>query len=434
MRRLHWRIYLALLASLLVFGVLLGALWRQLLDPPADLDDLTVGELVAVLPPADAPREAYAKPAARLSASWGATVAVFDENGRWLGGSESLRPALEHLREHRLRDRPLGRAAMPPMSSRSNWPGRRREIDLPDGRTVRLWQVRPFGGRPPHPLYGLVLVGLAAAASSYAVARSLTRRLERVKHGMEAFGAGNLATRAPVEGRDEIAGLAKSFNHAAERIQQLVASHKALLANASHELRSPLTRLRMAVELLPEAGAERRPELEHEAARSLAEIDGLVEEILTASRLEAQPEAALQRSSFDLLEVVREEGGSRGALVSGSPTPILADERLLRRAVRNLIDNALRHGAPPVEAAVSASSGFAEVRVSDHGAGVPEAERERIFEPFYRRPGKSEAESGTGLGLALVRRIARAHGGDVWVASSDPPGIGAVLVLRIAIP
>lgn len=428
MKRLHWRIYLALLASLLVFGVLLGALWRQLLDPPADLDDLTVGELVAILPPADAPPEAYARPAARLSASWGATVVVFDENGRWLGGSEPLRQVVEHMREHRPRDRPLGRATMPP---RSNWPGRRREIDLPDGRSVRLWQVRPFGGRPPHPLYGLVLVGLAAAAASYAVARSLTRRLERVQRGMEAFGAGDLATRAPIEGRDEIARLAQSFNQAAERIQQLVAGHKALLANASHELRSPLARLRMAVELLPEAGAERRPELEHEAARSLAEIDGLVEEILAASRLEAQAEAALQRSSFDLLEVVREEGGSRGALVSGSPTPIVADERLLRRAVRNLIENALRHGAPPVEVTVSVSSGFAEVRVSDKGMGVPEAERERIFEPFYRRPGKSEAESGTGLGLALVRRIARAHGGEAW-AEAQPDG--AVFVLRLAMP
>ncbi len=431
MKRLHWRIYLALLASLLVFGVLLGALWRQLLDPPADLDDLTVGELVAILPSANAPPEAYTKPAARLSASWGATVGVFDENGRWLGGSESLRPALEHLRGHRLRDRPLGRAPMSPLASRSNWPGRRREIDLPDGRTVRLWQVRPFGGRPPHPLYGLVLVGLAAAAASYAVARSLTRRLERVQRGMEAFGAGNLATRAPVEGQDEIAGLAQSFNQAADRIERLVAGHKALLANASHELRSPLTRLRMAVELLPESGAERRPELEQEATKSLAEIDRLVEEILTASRLEAQPEASLQRTSFDLLQLVREEAEPGGIEVSGPPTPILADERLLRRAVRNLIENALRHGAPPVEATVSAASGFAEVRVSDQGTGVPEAERERIFEPFYRRPGKSEAESGTGLGLALVRRIARAHGGEAW-AEAQPNG--AVFVLRLAMP
>jgi signal transduction histidine kinase len=187
----------------------------------------------------------------------------------------------------------------------------------------------------------------------------------------------------------------------------------------------------MAVELLPEAGVERRPELEHEAARSLAEIDGLVEEILTASRLEAQPEGSLQRTSFDLLQLVREEAELGGIEVSGPPTPILADERLLRRAVRNLIENALRHGAPPVEATVSTPSGFAEVRVSDHGTGVPEAERERIFEPFYRRPGKSEAESGTGLGLALVRRIARAHGGEARVESL--PGGGIVFVLRLGV-
>ena len=429
MKHLRWRIYFALLASLLVFGFLLGALWRQVLDPPADLAELSAQELSAVLPPPDAPRDAYTRPTARLSSAWGATVAVFDRDGHWLGGSEPKQPfPLDRARRMRPHE--------PPGSlQRSPWPGRRREILLADGRRVRMWQVRRLVGRPPHPLLGLALVGLAAAAASYAVARGLTRRLERVQRGMEAFGAGDLSTRAPVEGRDEVAGLAHSFNQAAERIERLVAGHKALLANASHELRSPLARLRLAVELLPESGAERRPELEQEATRSLAEIDQLVEEILLASRLDAQPEASLQRAEVDLVALMREETETRGVSISAESLAtcrVWVDERLVRRAARNLIDNAVRHGGLPVEVALSTGeAGRVEIRVSDHGPGVPQGERERLFEPFYRRAGKSEAESGVGLGLALVRRIARAHGGEAWVEAA--PAGGAVFVLRIVV-
>jgi two-component system OmpR family sensor kinase len=442
-KKLHWRIYFALLVSLLVFGAVIGGIWRQVFDPPADLDELSAGELQAILPPADAPEAEYARPLARLAANWGSILVVSGPGGERLAASPGV-PNFERFRglrgdgrrfqrheEHRIDETPLVRG-------RFHWPERFREFELADGRRVRVWQTRPFGRRPPHPLYALALVVLATAASSYFVARSLTRRLERLQSGVEAFGSGNLKARAPVEGSDEVAGLARSFNQAAERVEQLVDGHKNLMANASHELRSPLARLRLAVELLPDSPPEKKDELESEATRSLREIDLLVEEILLSSRLEALAEGAVERTPVDLVALVREESEALGATVevSGEPGVGAVDERLVRRALRNLVENAFRHGSPPVGVGISRAGGMVYVRVSDRGPGVPEAERERIFEPFYRRPGKSESQSGAGLGLALVRRIARAHGGDVDLEGLDTldARAGAVFELRLAAP
>jgi signal transduction histidine kinase len=223
------------------------------------------------------------------------------------------------------------------------------------------------------------------------VVRRLRQRLERLQRGVEALGAGELSARVKVEGKDEVARLAESFNRAAARIEELVAAHKALLANASHELRTPLARIRMALELGKERG---------EIERDLAELDALIDEVLLASRLDAL--SSLENiEDVDLLALAAEEAARYEVEVQGEPLTLRGDPRLLRRMIRNLLENARRHGAPPVR--VSLRGG--ELRVCDAGPGVPEAERERIFEPFYSR-------RGTGLGLALVRQIARRHGGE----------------------
>ena len=246
------------------------------------------------------------------------------------------------------------------------------------------------------------------AVGAYPVVRRTTRRLERLQTSVEALGAGDLATRVKIEGRDEIAALATSFNRSAERIEGLVGAHKSLLANASHELRSPLARIRMAIEML-EAGA--KPGLKRELERDIAELDTLVDEILVASRLDAV--AALEvREDVDLLALAAEECARFDAALDGKPVSIRGDPRLLRRLIRNLLENARRYGGgTPIDVGVTNSNGEALVRVCDRGPGVPEAERERIFEPFYRPAGAREREGGVGLGLALVRQIARKHGG-----------------------
>jgi signal transduction histidine kinase len=226
---------------------------------------------------------------------------------------------------------------------------------------------------------------------------------------VDALGSGDLAARVDVEGRDEVAALAASFNRSAERIEALVGAHKTLLANASHELRSPLARIRMAIEMLK---ADAKPALKAELERDIAELDALVDEILVASRLDAV--ATLEaREEVDLLALAAEECARMDAALDGEPTTIRGDPRLLRRLIRNLLENARRHGGgTPVEVTLVAAPQSAMLRVCDRGAGVPEAERERIFEPFYRPAGAREREGGVGLGLALVRQIARKHGGE----------------------
>ena len=281
------------------------------------------------------------------------------------------------------------------------------------------------GGRPAHRRIfhgGLVavlgLLGVAVAVGAYPVARRLTRRLERLRAGVEGLGAGDLRTRVPVEGNDEVAALAISFNRAADRIEALVGAQRTLLASASHELRSPLARLRVALELM---GAD-RPDLRERVARDVSELDELIGELLLASRLESV-EQLDRLEDVDLLGLVAEEAARSTAEVSGQPVVVKGDAKLLRRLVRNLLENAVRYGAPPVEATVDAVGGRARLRICDRGPGVPEEERERIFAPFYRSSSRPPGEGGSGLGLSLVRQIARRHGGD---ATCEPASDGHV--------
>jgi len=267
--------------------------------------------------------------------------------------------------------------------------------------------------RHRNPLIGLVLflggIALAVAIAAYPVVRGLTRRLERLQAGVETLGAGNLAARVKVEGRDEVARLAASFNGAAARIEELMGAHRLLLANASHELRTPLSRLRLGLELYEQ---KQDPHLKAELARDIAELDLLIDEILLTSRLDAAP--AMQREPVDLLGLAAEECAHYDECrLRGEPITIRADARLLRRLMRNLLDNARRHGAPPVSVTVGRDGPHAVIEVADAGAGVPASERDHVFTPFRRLGGETK---GAGLGLALVRQIARLHGGDATVA------------------
>ena len=240
------------------------------------------------------------------------------------------------------------------------------------------------------------------------------------RSSVEALGGGDLAARVAVQGRDEVAALAASFNRAAERIEQLVAAHKTLLANASHELRSPLARMRVGVEML---GEHAKPALRAELERNVAELDALVDEILLASRLDAV-ESLEVREAVDLLALAAEECARVDAALEGDPVTLNGDPRLARRMIRNLLENARRYGGEtPIDVEVRRSADDTMlIRVCDRGPGVPEAERERIFEPFYRPAGARERAGGVGLGLALVRTIARKHGGDVQCVAREGGG------------
>jgi signal transduction histidine kinase len=303
-------------------------------------------------------------------------------------------------------------------------------VRLPDGRRL---EARATHGRR-HAPYGLVALTLLAAAvgvGAYPVVRRLTSRLERLQAGVESLGAGELSARVKVEGRDEVARLAESFNRAAGRIEELVGAHRTLLANASHELRTPLARIRMAVELMKEnADPKRRAELE----RDVAELDALIDEILLASRLDSLNERQTDEE-VDLLALAAEECSRyEGAELDGEPVTLRGDPRLLRRMIRNLLENAKRHGAPPIEVRISRAGEGAQIAVCDRGPGVPQAERERVFDRFYRAGTAGGEIAGAGLGLALVRQIARRHGGEARCATQDGGGSCFIVTLPIHQP
>lgn len=267
----------------------------------------------------------------------------------------------------------------------------------------------------------MVFFALVVAIGAFPVVRRLTRRLESLQLSLEAFGAGHLSTRVAVEGRDEVASLAASFNRSADYIEVLLNSQKTLLSNASHELRSPLARIRMAVEIMQERA---QPEIRRELLRSMAELDQLIEEILLASRLDAIPDAVPNAENMDLTAVLAEECVSVDAHLDAQAVSICGDARLLRRMVRNLLENARRYGEGTPIMVKLAINGDQEVQldVLDNGPGIPVTEVENIFIPFYRLPGTSEREGGVGLGLSLVRQIASAHGGAVFCLPHERGG------------
>jgi signal transduction histidine kinase len=284
-------------------------------------------------------------------------------------------------------------------------------------------------------LLGLLFVAIAGAA--WPAVRALTRRLQALRLGVERFGAGQLSHRVEVSGGDEVAAVAKSFNQAAARIETLVQSHQSLLANASHELRSPLARLKMALSLLEGSEGPQRDRLRQEIRTNIGELDELVEEVLLASRLDSNG-AMGGTETVDLLGLAAEEAARVNAQLEGVPVNLQGDERLLRRALRNLLENAQRYGrteghtgtdAQNITVQVLRQGDVVEVQVCDRGPGVPMAQRERIFEPFFRLPGHAERAGGVGLGLSLVKQIAARHGGSVRCEARAGGGSCFVLVL-----
>jgi len=258
-----------------------------------------------------------------------------------------------------------------------------------------------------------VPLGILIVALCYPLVRRLTRRLERLQSSVEALGSGDLTARVQVEGRDEVARLAQSFNSAAAQIEKLVGAHKLLLANVSHELRTPLSRLRLTAELLKEvADPKRKADLE----KDVTEIDALIEQILLSSRLDAVGELDVHED-VDLLALAAEESERCGESdITGEPVIVRGDPTLLQRMIRNLIENAQKHGSSPIEVRVYPQGRNAVLTVSDSGDGIPAAEREHVFAPFYRWRGTRSR--GSGLGLALVRQIARQHGGEAGAAAT----------------
>ncbi|MGJ7518937.1 ATP-binding protein [Variovorax sp. LT1P1] len=370
----------------------------------------------------------------------GVAVVTFAAGWAWqMADEQRTAPLPREVVLRDTQDRVIGTGT----SLRTSRPGEALEftISLKDGQEFQM-EFGPRkdrqGGPPPwvRPQTGffwlLGLVGLATAIGLFPIVRRLTQRLETLQRGVQRWGDGDLSARVPEDGQDEVADLSMRFNAAAARVETLVRSHKSLLANASHELRSPLTRIRMGLELM---GERPSPAARDEISRNIGELDQLIDEILLSSRLDASEADVGTIETVDLIGLAAEESARVDVeldLAEGTDSALLQVQgvsRLLRRAIRNLLENARRYGAGTIELRLEADAHWARVRVDDRGPGVPPALRERIFEPFYRLPGASEREGGVGLGLALVKSIAERHGGSV--RCEERPGGGASFVIEL---
>ena len=441
MKSLYLRIYATLVVLLLLFAALSGWLFQRQIEHERGRAQSVLTERMSAwaeliqrsLPGVDATPDEQAAALREWSQRLRLPLALDSSSGQRIGASDSF--------ERRQADgaRSLG---VPLEDGRMLWimrPGPR-----PEGRGPRSGRE---GGRerspgPPLPFVPfewqrgvgliaiLVILFVAVAAGAYPVVRRLTRRLEALKRGVEQFGAGELSHRVAVSGNDEVAAVATSFNIAAARVEALLQSHRSLLANASHELRSPLARMKMAVSMLDQASTAQRERLKREIDTNVAELDALVEEVLLASRLDATEDLA-HPERIELLPLAVEEAARFNVPVEGVAASIHGDERLLRRALRNLLENARRYGGADIGVEVESAPAdrIVSVRVCDRGPGVPEAMRERIFEPFFRMPGHAEQAGGVGLGLSLVKQIAERHGGRVRCEARE--GGGSCFVIEL---
>lgn len=451
MKSLYLRIWLTVVAVLLLFALVAGWLFQSNVEVERSRVQSMWTERAAgwaalienVLPHADAPVAEQREVLLDWSRRLRMPLALDDAAGVRIATSEAYA-----RREEEGVERARRAVRLPLSDGRALWllrpvPGG------PRGAGMRGEGGAALGGPPLLPAWMPALPGLpggvglvvmlavlfvAIALGAYPVVRRLTRRLEALQRGVELFGAGQLGHRVDASGADEVAALAASFNAAAQRVEALLASHRSLLANASHELRSPLTRMKMALSMLGSAGPREREPLQREIERNIRELDDLVEEVLLASRLDAAraPDQRAVREPVALLSLAAEEAARVTAVVSGDDATVCGDERLLRRALRNLLENARRYGgseAPQVE--VRRVANQVRLSVNDRGPGVPQSQRERIFEPFYRLPGHAEQAGGVGLGLSLVRQIAQAHDGQVSCEAREGGGSRFVLTLPV---
>lgn len=282
---------------------------------------------------------------------------------------------------------------------------------------------------------GMLILTLAVIVGVVIVAHLLLRRLfgplRALSDGVARLGSGELDVRLPRTTRDEFGRLTDGFNDMTARVREMVVARERLLADVSHELRSPIARMKVALALLPDD--RHRARLEDD----LAEMERLVAELLELERLRTPRGIATARE--DLLPIVREVADRYretypGVRVAGAAAGAVAevDGAKVRTVLRNLLDNAVKHALPdsaPIAVSVQCGDDGVVVRIVDDGVGILEGEAARLFEPFYRVDrSRSKDTGGYGLGLSICRRVMEAHGGTIVV--ERPTGRGASFVLR----
>ena len=260
------------------------------------------------------------------------------------------------------------------------------------------------------------------------IQRHLHRPLASVVQAARTLASGATPPTLSEHGPTEVATLAGSFNHMAASLAQAERERALMLAGISHDLRTPLTKLRLGVEILRE---QSEPALVASMTRSIEEMDAIVGQFLAFAR-DDEADAA---TPGDVLALVREVAAAcadhgQPLTLALAPTPVVRLQRdALKRAIVNLIENAFRHGRPPVELRTSTALGWARIDVDDAGVGIADTELDAVKQPFRRASDARDGVPGSGLGLAIVERIARHHGGRLELARAASGGLRASLLL-----
>jgi len=357
----------------------------------------------------------------------GTEIALFDSNGKPLVSQStpevtSVAAEIQQTGQHVSHITSLGRLT---------WG---RPVEAPSGKTYifvsRLRQPYIPRGLPS---WGIVLSIVAAGVISYLLALYLTSPVKKLKAVVQSFAEGNLDARVtPQLGsrRDELADLGREFDHMAERIAALISSQKRLLADISHELRSPLARLTVALELARKnatgkgIGALDRIEMETER------VNKLVGQLLALTRLESGAERVPPETVAleDVVQLVIDDANYEAKpqkkevkAIQLDPCRVRGSEELLRSGIENVVRNAIRYTAEgsAIEVSLTARLDTALLTVRDFGPGVPESELAHIFEPFYRvSEARERASGGVGLGLSIAERTVKLHGGSISAANA----------------
>jgi signal transduction histidine kinase len=432
---LFWRIYLHGVLLLLLVGIAVGAVGLGLRhgrsDAPVRVTGYAAGR-IAELAGTPARLEEELR---RVRDVFGVDGTVYGPDGRPV--ASSVDPPLETP----FGDAPPAREG--PVRVRGRGHGWAVPLPALGGHLVLSGEAR--GGHDP--TRGLLFIGavlVALALGSVPLARSISAPLETLTEAARRLGAGDLSARANLKARGEVGELGRAFDEMAARLEALVRGERELLANVSHELRTPLARMRVALELAAEGDRERARRHLAEIGADLSELDGLIEDVLAAARLDARGAGAwpIARDRVDLAAVARDAadrfreahpGRSLDVEVDPAAPAIAGDAALLRRLLAILLDNAAKYSdAPaPVGLALRAAGAGAALEVRDRGIGVEAADLPRLFTPFFRTErSRARGTGGTGLGLALARRIAEAHGGTIRAESA--PGEGTTF--RVELP
>ncbi|MEP6620645.1 MAG: HAMP domain-containing sensor histidine kinase [bacterium] len=276
----------------------------------------------------------------------------------------------------------------------------------------------------------LLVVMIAIVAATHAVLRNLLQPLRALNEGVAQLGAGQLNVLLAPGPADEFGRLTAAFNQMVVRVREMIHGRDQLLVDVSHELRSPVTRMRVALELLPHEAHRAR------LAEDVAEMDRMITELLELERLRTG--RGVELSHCDMVSIVRDvvaraDGTHPGVRVIAAPTqaPVNIDAEKIRTVLRNLLENAIKYSLPesrPVELTVSDTPDGVVVRITDDGIGIPDDDLERVFEPFFRVDrSRSKNTGGYGLGLSICKRVMEAHHGSITVERLGGRGASFVL-------